>query len=103
MSDTQNISTMSENELRAQIDSSRQKLAESLALLTNTVQPRVQAGYLADDLKYKAKETTYNIATTVDDAKEGDSQAMKKLLIAGAVAIGTVVLLVIRHKTKKNR
>ncbi|WRS30666.1 hypothetical protein U6G28_02970 [Actinomycetaceae bacterium MB13-C1-2] len=94
---------MSENELRAQIDSSRQKLAESLALLTNTVQPKVQASYLADDLKYKAKETTYNFATTVDDARDGDSQAMKKLLITGAVALGTIVLLVVRRKAKKSR
>lgn len=103
MSDTHNIQAMSESELRAQIDSSRQRLAESLAELTNAVQPRVQAGYLADDLKYKAKETTYNVATTVDDARDGDSEALKKILISAAVAVGAVVFLVARRKIKKNR
>ncbi len=103
MSDSSNISDMSESQLRAQIEESRQKLSESLAQLTYEMQPKVQASYVAEGLKYRAKEAQYNVANTVDDAREGDPEAVRKVLISAGVAAGVFVLGVIRHKIKKRR
>lgn len=92
-----------ETDLRTQIETSRQNLSDSLAALTYELQPKVQVGYVADDLKYKAKETSYKIATTVDEAREGNREAMKKILVSAGVIAGVVGLCVLKRIIRKHR
>lgn len=100
MSDTSNLT---EAQLRSQIQESRDNLSASLAQLTHVLQPKVQASYVADDIKFKAKEATYNVQNTVDDAREGDPEAVKKIAVSAGIALGALALGIVRRKIKKNR
>lgn len=90
-----------ERELRQQIESSRANLVESLATLTHVVQPRVQVGYVAEDLKYRAEEAKYDVLTTVDEARDGNREAIKKLAVAAGVFAASIGVMMLRKAVKK--
>ncbi len=100
MSSKKATTSQAEQELRAQIDASRDKFMKTLESLVHEVQPQTQIAHLNEDAKYVAEETKYKVQTTLDNAREGDPEAIKKVAIAVAVGVGVVGLLVLRHKLR---
>ncbi len=100
MSPEKTTNAQVEAELRAQIDASRDRFMKTLESLVHEVQPQTQVAHLSDDVKFAAEETKFKVQTTLDDAREGDPDAVKKVLIAAAVGVGIVGLLVLRHKLR---
>ena len=100
MSSEKSKLSQEEQELRAKIDSSREKFMETLESLVHEVQPQTQVSHLIEDVKYAAEETKYKVQSTLDEAREGDPGAIKKVLIAAAAGAGALALLSLRHKRR---
>lgn len=94
---------MREQELREQIKASRDSLMATLSELQEQAQPRTQAVYLKDNLIHKAQEAGIEALNTVDDARDGDPEARKKVLIAAGVTAGLIALRIIRRKIKRRK
>lgn len=91
-----------EGDLQKQIDASRAKLTAALQELSHVVKPSTQAGFVAEDLKYQAQDAQYKVMNTIDEARDGDADAIKKLLIAAGVVVGTVAALVAIRALRKH-
>ncbi len=104
MSKKQKISVPArEKELRRIIASSRDSLTANLEELKTEIQPKTQLGYAKEDLKFRAETAQVAALNTIDEAREGNREAIKKIAILAASVVGTVALLVINSKIKKAR
>lgn len=92
-----------EQELTAAISQSRDALMQTLQELQAQAQPSTQAMYLKDNLVHKAQEAQVAALNTIDEAREGDREALKKVLIAVGSGIGVIAFVVLRHKLKRRR
>lgn len=87
--------------LESTASASGQALSEAIQQLVYQVQPRTQANILAQDVKYRAEKLNYEAMNTIDDARDGDPDARKKLMTAAAVAVGVLALCMLRRKLKR--
>ncbi len=87
--------------LKAQAADAREKLATNLESLVHVAQPKTQATYLAENVKYRVEDVTYRVGTTVEEALEGDQDAVRKVAVASGIGLGTLLLLRLRRKWRK--
>lgn len=92
-----------EQELATTISQSRNALMQTLHELQSQAQPKTQAVYLKDNLVHKAQKAEVAVLNTIDEAREGDKEAIKKILIAVGSGVGVVALAILRHKLKRRR
>lgn len=90
-------------ELEAQLATDGEALSATLQQLSVEAQPRTQLGYVVEDLKYRAEKVTYEVLTTIDEAREGDPQARQEVVKAAAIGVAVVALCLLRRKLKRRR
>ncbi len=88
-------------DLEQKAAASNEELAATLQELVYQVQPRTQLDHLLADLKYRAEQVSYEVMTTIDDARDGDEEARAKLIKAAAIGVGTVGALLVLRKLKR--
>ncbi len=86
--------------LQDTIDMNRSELVGTLQELTYVLNPKVQANYALQDLSYQAKKVYFQAMTTLDEARDGDLDAKRKVAAAAGIAVGVVGLLALRRKRK---
>lgn len=96
MTDTCNTpQERSEAEILAELDRTRAEMTATVDELVARVQPEHMIEEVKERAKTKASEVKNLVVTTVQEAREGDPEALKKVgyVIAGGVALGTLVVL----------
>ncbi len=86
----------SSKEIEAELDSTRQEMTTTVDELVAQLQPAHQIELAKENLSRKADEVKAVVSETVEAARDGDSEAMKKVgYVIGGVAV-IVALIVIR-------
>lgn len=96
MSDS-NIAGSSEDEIQAKLQETRDLMASTIDQLMTSVSPATQAKRAAWTAQDKAQDFKAFAQTTLDDAKEGDREAIKRIAIAAGAAVVVGVLWAIRR------
>ncbi|MDO4259677.1 MAG: DUF3618 domain-containing protein [Actinomycetaceae bacterium] len=97
------------NDIERELAATREEMARTVDALVEQLQPSYQieqaksafakkTRIMQADLKVKAQDFATQARQTVEDAKGGDREAMKRLGIAAGVAIATVALLILRFR-----
>lgn len=82
-----------EAELNAQINDARASLSSTLEALAYQAQPSVQVEKAKQSFRNRVEEAKADAIETWEEAKEGDPEAVKKVLIAAAAGVAGVALL----------
>ncbi len=101
MSETTETSTRTEAEILAELERTRTEMTATVDELFARVQPERLFEEAKTFVQTKSEEVKKRVATTVQDAREGDPEALKKV---GYVIVGTAglsALILCRFLRKK--
>lgn len=90
-----------EDQIRAELEAVREQMTQTVDELFGRVQPDYIVGQAKDNARAKVDELKSLAAQTIDDAKDGDSEALKRIgyVAAGVAAfVGLVVVKIVRSK-----
>lgn len=90
-----------EEQIRAELEAVREQMTRTVDELFGRVQPDYIVSQAKRSARAKADEITSFAAQTIDDAKDGDSEAMKRIGYAAAgvaLVVGLVVARIVRSK-----
>ncbi|WP_115728010.1 DUF3618 domain-containing protein [Actinomyces culturomici] len=95
MSEQSTPSDRTEEQILAELAETRARMTATVDELFGRVQPDYLVGQAKESAKTKATEFKALAAQTVQDAKDGDSEALKRVgyVAAGVAAVAALVVL----------
>ncbi len=96
MTEYSEASSRSAAQIEADLAATRLELADTVNDLVEQLQPSHLLEMAKDDLGRRFDDAKQQAAMTIDAAREGDQDAMRKVGVAAAAAAGVVALVVWR-------
>lgn len=100
MSDTTQPTARTPEQIEADLEATRKALTNTVDELVAHLQPAHLLDVAKEDLGRRFADAKEQACATVDAAREGNSDALKKVGIAAAAAVGVVSFLVWRFSGK---
>lgn len=91
-----------EEQIRAELEAVREQMTRTVDELFGRVQPDYIVSQAKQNARAKAEEIKSFAAQTVEDAKDGDSEALKRIGYAAAgvaVVVGLVIARIVRSRS----
>ncbi len=82
-----------EAQLQKQIEDAQSSLTATLEALAHEAQPSVQIEYAKENAKHRLQQFKEDCELTWVEARAGDQEAIKRLLIGAGVATGTAAAI----------